>query len=148
VPCGDPLLRLLHGLHLGLPSDKAGEPAGGGDLQAAAQGAGPGQLEHLDRVREALHRDGPQGDDLHQPFDQPQGGGGEADGPRGRRLFHPRGQDRRLPHGRVVHIQVVANGPHHHLPRVEAHAHAQLQTAGAAHLLSVGLHAACMARAA
>jgi hypothetical protein len=37
-------------------------------------------------------------------------------------------------------MQVVANRPHHHLPRVEADAHAQFQAAAAAHLLSIGLH--------
>ena len=37
-------------------------------------------------------------------------------------------------------MQVVANRPHHHFPRVETHAHAQLQAPCAAHLLSIGLH--------
>ena len=37
-------------------------------------------------------------------------------------------------------MQVVANGPHHHFPGVEAHAHAQSQAVGAAHLLRVGTH--------
>ena len=45
-----------------------------------------------------------------------------------------------LPDGRVVHVQVVANGAHHHFPGVEAHAHAQLQAPGAAHLLGIGAH--------
>ena len=108
----------------------------------------PDQLEHLDGLRQPLHRHRPQGGDLHQALHQPQGGGGQADAARGGQLFHARRQMRGLPDGRVVHVQVVANGPHHHFPGVEAHAHAQLQAAGAAHLLGIARIAACMARAA
>ncbi len=51
---------------------------------------------------------------------------------------------RGLAHRRVVHVQVVADGPHHHVPGVEADAELHLQPLGAAHLLGVapqlGLH--------
>ena len=83
---------------------------------------------------------GPRGSDPHQPFDQGEGAGGQPDAPRGGELLHTRRQMRRLPDRRVVHMQVVANRPHHHLAGVEADAQAQLQAAAAAHRLSGGLH--------
>jgi hypothetical protein len=41
---------------------------------------------------------------------------------------------------RVVHVQVVADGPHHHFAGVEPHARLHLQAVGAAHLFSVAAH--------
>ena len=37
-------------------------------------------------------------------------------------------------------MQVVADGAHHHLAGVEAHADAHLQAVGAAHLVGIGTH--------
>jgi hypothetical protein len=37
-------------------------------------------------------------------------------------------------------MQVVPDSPHHHLTGIQADAYAQLQAAGATHLLGVGLH--------
>jgi hypothetical protein len=34
-------------------------------------------------------------------------------------------------------VQVVANGPHHHLSSIEAHAHLDRQAVGAAHLVGI-----------
>ena len=56
--------------------------------------------------------------------------------PGGRRLFHPRGQVRGLPHRGVVHVEVVANGADHHLAGVEADAHLQFQALRAADILA------------
>jgi hypothetical protein len=51
---------------------------------------------------------------------------------------------RGLANGGIVHVQVITNGPHHHLAGVQADAHVQLQAVGPAHLFSVaaerGLH--------
>src|SRR5687768_1772225 len=46
----------------------------------------------------------------------------------------------RLANSGVVHVQVVANGAHHHFPGVEADAYMQLQATRTAHLLGMGLH--------
>ena len=68
---------------------------------------------------------GPSGGDLHQALHQPQGGRRSAGYcPGVASLFHARRQVGGLAHGGVVHVQVVANGPHHHLAGVEPHAHA------------------------
>ena len=45
-----------------------------------------------------------------------------------------------LPHGGVVHVQVIADRPHHDFPRIEAHANLHLQVVGLAHLLRVTAH--------
>jgi antitoxin component of MazEF toxin-antitoxin module len=45
---------------------------------------------------------------------------------------------RGLPHGRIVHVQIVANSPHHHLAGVQADTDLQLQAVDSAHLLAVG----------
>jgi hypothetical protein len=107
---------------------------------APPQMAGAHQLKHLDRLRQALHRHWPQRGDLDQALHQSQSRRTEADAPRGGRLFHARRQDRGFPDRRVVHMQIVANGPHHHFPRIETHAHAQLQATAAAYLLGVSTH--------
>jgi hypothetical protein len=133
---GLPHARLPHqgddlampGLHLGqslvqhrellLPPDKGGESPCGGGLQAAAQRTGAHQLKHRDRLRQPLHRHWPQRGDLDQPLHQTQSRRAEAAGPRGGELLHTRREDRGLPDGRIVHMQVVANGAHHHFPRI------------------------------
>ena len=43
----------------------------------------------------------------------------------GGELFHTRRQVRVLAHRRVVHVQIIANGAHHHLAGVEANAQLQ-----------------------
>ena len=52
-------------------------------------------------------------------------------------LLHARRQVRILPHRRVIHMQIVANGPHHHLAGVEPHPQLQQHAVRAAHLLGI-----------
>ena len=130
--------RLVQGRELGLPPDKARQPPGGGGLQAPPQRGDPDQLKRLHRRCQALDRHGPQGIDAHQALHQPPGGGGEQDGPRGGELFHARRQVRVLAHRRVVHVQIVANGPHHHLAGVQPDAQLQHHALRPAHLVGVG----------
>jgi hypothetical protein len=52
-------------------------------------------------------------------------------------LLHARRQDRGQADGGVVHVQVVANRPHHHLSSVEANAHLYRQAVCAAHLFRI-----------
>ena len=77
---------------------------------------------------------------MHQSLDQAQGRRGQPDAPRGGELLHARGQVRGLAHRRVVHVQIVADGPHHHFSGVEADAQLHLQALGAAHLLGIAPH--------
>ena len=66
------LERLPQGGDFRLAPHKAGEAPRGRGLEAAAQGAGPDQLEHLHRLCHALDRYWSQGLHLHQALDQPQ----------------------------------------------------------------------------
>ena len=52
--------------------------------------------------------------------------------------FHPGGQIGGIAHGRVVHPQVIPNGPHHHRAGVEADPHPEVDPVLPPHLLPVG----------
>ena len=132
--------RLVYGVKLLLPPHEGRESPGGRRLQAPAEVTGAHQVKDLDGLDQPLHRHRPQGGDLHQALHQTEGRRRQPDAAGGGQLLHARSQVGGLPHGRVIHVQVVANGPHHHFPRIEAHAHAQLQAPGAAHLFGGGLH--------
>ena len=101
-------------------------------------------LKDLDGLLEALHWHWPQGVDLHQPFDQSEGRGSQPDAAWGSELFHPRRQVGGLTDGGIVHMEVVADGPHDDFTGVEAHTRLHLQAVGAADVFSVaakrGLH--------
>ena len=143
-----PLPGLRQGLRqrrqLLIAPDKARQPTRHGSLEATTHGCGPDQFEDLHGLRQTLDRHRPQGGDPHRPLDQPQGGCGQANRPRRRQLLHARRQIRGQAHPRVVHVQVVADGAHQHVPGVETDTQQHLQPLGAAHLLSVapqrGLH--------
>ena len=98
-------------------------------------GTGTDQLEHLHRLRQPLHRNRPQRVDLHQALDQPQGRGRQQDTARHGHLLHARRQMGRLPDRRVVHVQVVADRPHHHLAGVEPDPDVHSQAMRAPHLV-------------
>jgi hypothetical protein len=107
-------------LDLGVAAHKACEAAEGRGLQSRPGLTRSRQLEDLDRVRQALHRDGPERPHLDVAFGEPQGLGRQPDGPGRRHLFHPRPEVSGLAHRRVVHAQIAADRAHDHLPRVEA----------------------------
>ena len=125
---------LLHDHQLLVPPDKARQAPYHPRLEAAAQGACPDQFIDLHRRRQALDRHGAQGGDPHQPLRQPQRLGGQTNAPGRGQLLHPGRQVRGLAQGRVVHVQVVANGADHHFARVEAHADLHLHAVCPAHL--------------
>ena len=113
-----------------LTPDKAGEPARRSGLQAPPERTGPDQLKHLHRLCQPLDRHRPQGRDLDQPFGQPQRRCGQANAARRGQLLHARRQVRGLANRRVVHVQIVANGAHHHFTGVEADADLHLAPRG------------------
>ena len=85
-----------------------------------------------------LDRDRAERRNLHEAFRQPQRIGGHADGAGERQLLHARREMRGLADGVVVHGQVVADGPHHDLTRVQTGAHLYLNAE-----VDVGLFRKC-----
>ena len=134
------LQGLLQRLQLMVPSDKPAQPTRRSRLQAPADSRDPDQLEHLHGLCQALDGDRSQGVHPYQPFHQPQRRGRQQDAARGGELFHAGRQVRRLAHSRVIHVQIIANGAHHHLTRVEPDTHLHRQSLRAPHLLSIALH--------
>jgi hypothetical protein len=98
------------------------------------------QLEDLDGVREALHRDGPERLHLDVALGEPHGLAGQPRGPGRRELLHAGRQMRGLPHGRVVHAEIAADRPHHDLAGVQADADLHFHTLCTAQLVRVALH--------
>ena len=135
---------LPEGRQLLLPPHKAGEAAPHRRLQAPPERADPHQLSDLDGFHQTLDRNGAQGVHLDQALHQAQGRGRQQDTARRGELFHARRQVHRLPDGRVVHVQVVIDAPHHHLAGVEPHPKVHGQAMRAPHLVTVaaqrGLH--------
>ena len=132
--------RLPQHLQLRLPPNKTSQAPGHCGLQTAAQVRHPGELEHLHRLCYALDWYGPERGHPHQTLDQPQRRGGQANRPGRGQLLHARRQMRRLPHRRVVHVQVIPNGAHHHFPGVEPDPQAHLDAMGTAYRFRVRMH--------
>jgi hypothetical protein len=131
------LQRLLQGHELLLSSHEAGEPARCSGLQTLAEGTHPDQFKNLHGLHQAFDGKRPERVGLDEAFDQSERGRRQPDAPSRGELFHPRRQVRRLPHGGVVHVQVVTNRPDDNLPRVEADAHLDFQAMGPAHVLRI-----------
>jgi len=110
-------------------------------VEAGAGGAGPHQLEHLDRLAKPLHRH--QAERLHRgvALGQRQRAGCDHDRAGIGDLLHPRSQVRRLADGRVVHLQITADGAHDDFPGVQPDADLDHGRVRASHLVRVLLHA-------
>jgi hypothetical protein len=121
------LQRLVQGREFRLPPHEGGQPPCRQGLQARAGRAGARQLEHLHGRGQPLDRHRAQGGDMDESFGQSEGGCGQPDTARRGELLHTRCQVRGLTHGRVVHVQVVANRSHHDFPGVESYARLHLQ---------------------
>ena len=106
-------------LDLGVAADEAREPAAGRGLQTRPRRPRPRQLVDLHGLGEPLHRHGTERLHLDVALGQRQRVGRDHDRAGIGELLHPRGQVRRLADGRVVHVQVAADGAHDDLARVQ-----------------------------
>ena len=140
VPQAGPVEGAAELLQLRVPADEAREPPPRRGLEAGAGGAGPHQLEHLDRLAEPLDRHRAERGDLDEALGQVQRLGGEPDAAGRRELLHARRQVRGLAHGGVVHAEIAADRAHHDLAGVEADADLHLHALRAAQLLRVAPH--------
>jgi hypothetical protein len=111
--------RLSERLELGVPPHEAREPADRGRLKAPAYRSCPSDLVDLDRGPDPFNGDEAEGLDLNETLRQPKRCGREQDAPGGRQLLHARREVSGLPHGRVVRVQVAADGAHHHVAGVQ-----------------------------
>jgi hypothetical protein len=137
VPQAGPIEGPAELLQLRVPADEAREPAPRRSLEAGAGGAGPHQLEHLDRLAEPLDGHRAEGVDLDEALGQVQGLGSEPRAARCRELLHTGREMGGLAHGGVVHAEIAADRPHHDLSRVDADADLNLHALLAAKLIRV-----------
>jgi hypothetical protein len=134
------LQRLLQSSELLLPSYEAGEPARRAGLQAPADRTGPHQFKDLHGFCQPLDRKPPQGGDVDESLGQSEGGRGQAATARGGEVLHARRQVGGLPNGRVVHVQIIADGPDHDFSRIEPDPHQHLHPVGVADPLGIAAH--------
>ncbi len=121
--------------------DETGEAPSGGRLQTRSRRPSADQLVHLDRTVEPFHRHRPERFHLDVAFAEPQRLAGDEHGACRRNLLHPGGEVRRLADGRVVHVEVAADRPHHHLSRIQPHSDLYRNCAGPPDFVTVPAHA-------
>ena len=124
-----------------LPPDKARQPPRRRGLQAPPERTRPRPAQRPPPAPAAPSPGtGPSGVTCTNPSTSRRVGGREQDAARGGELFHARRQVRGLADRRVVHVQVIANGAHHHLAGVEPDADLHGDAMGAAHLVGIVSH--------
>src|SRR5213593_4591869 len=82
APQTRPIESVSELLKLRVPADEAREPPARRSLEAGTGGAGPGQLEHLDRLGEPLDRHRAERGDLDEALAEVERLGGEPDAAR------------------------------------------------------------------
>ena len=123
APVRAALERREEPLQVRLAPHERREPARGEGLGAGLRGGGARHLVHLDgRVQPLARAPGPAARVATRPRGQRDGVAGGEDGAGLGHLLHPRGQVHGRPHRGVGHGQVVLDGAHHHLARVQPHA--------------------------
>ena len=134
-----PCQGLLEGVQLGITADKAGQATGDRRLQARPHRPHVHHLIHLHRGRQALDGHWPERLDRDKTLGQGQHCRGDQGRARQGHLLHAGSEMGGLPHRRVVHVQVTANGPHHHFSRVQPNADVDRHALRALHLSGVVL---------
>ena len=119
VPLADMHQSFLQSLHLHVAPHKAGQATGSSRLESTAHEPRAGQLIDIDGLGQSLDRHFSQSPDLNVTLGQTQRIGGHKHAAGIGELLHSGGQVRRLSDGRVLHIEIVADGAHHHLARME-----------------------------
>jgi hypothetical protein len=141
VPLAGPGKERGQLVDLAVATDEAAQAAPRCGIQARAHGLGARHLVRLDGLADALHVHGADGLHADVALDEPQRIAGDQDGAGNGHLLHARGQVGGLPDGRVVHVQVAADGAHHDGAGVQPHADHEHGRVSAPDLLGVLLHA-------
>jgi hypothetical protein len=134
------LLGTAELLQLGVAADERRQSAPGGRLQAGPRRTRPRHLVDLHRVGQPLHRHEAERLHLDVALGQRQRLGRDHDRARISDLLHPRGQVGRLADGRVVHVEITADGAHNDFPGVQPDADLDHRRVRASHLLRIRLH--------
>jgi hypothetical protein len=122
---------------LGIAPHEPCETSGRGGVEPRAQRAGRDHLEDVDRRVEALDRHRPEGLDLDEALRDSKGVGRQQDGTGVGKLLHAGGEVRGLSDGRVIHVEVAADGADDDLSGIQADPDLHLDAMGAANLLAV-----------
>ena len=133
------LLDAAELLKFGIATDEPRQPASGARLESGPRRACPCHFVDIHRVGEPLHRH--RAERLHgdEAFHHLQRRLSQEDATRARELFHARRQVRRPADGRVVHVQIAADGAYHDLTGVEADADLHVHAVSPAGDLGVAL---------
>jgi hypothetical protein len=123
------LEALLEHRHLSCPSDETREAAHPGDVEPRAELATALELEETERLAQPLHVRRSEIAEAQVSPDELRGVLGQERPPRLGELLHPLRQPDRVPEGRVVHAQIVADPAHDDLSRVEADADGEVEAA-------------------
>jgi hypothetical protein len=110
MPGGGVPERLAQLFQFGVSPHESREPPGGRRMEPGAHVPGSRHLVYLDGCFQPLDRDRPEQLDRDEPLRQPQRVSGQQRCAGVGQLLHPGGKMRSLPHGRVVHAQVGADG--------------------------------------
>jgi hypothetical protein len=133
------LLDAAKVLQLGIPPDKSGQAATGGCLQARTRRTCSRHLVDLDGVGEPLYWHGAERLHGNVTFHQLQGPRRQENGTWARQLLHSRCEVRGLSDGGVVRAQVVADGAHDHLARIESNSDLSIHAMRSAHVIGVAI---------
>ena len=131
------LERRLEQRNLIGPTDEAREAARTRQLETRPKRSRALELVDRERLVHALDREGAQIAQGEEAFDEARRMGGEIDAVRRGELLHALREAHREALGRVVHPEVVADRPDHHLSRVDSDADREAHTVGAAQLVGV-----------
>ena len=128
-------------LHLRVAPHETREAAGSGRLESTPRESRASQLIDVDGLGQSLDRHLSQIANFDVTLGQAQGIGGHEHAAGIGELLHSGGQVRRFPDGRVLHIEIVTDGTHHHLARMEPHTDVHREALIPANLLAVASHA-------
>jgi hypothetical protein len=130
--------RVFQGAELPIAPHESGEAARARHVEARAAGAGPQELEHLNRLARSFHLEGAEVVELEVALEQRRAGAGHVDRVGRCERLHALREPDRVALCRVVHAQVVADLADHDIARVEAHARRERDAVLALHLACEG----------
>src|SRR5262245_17523197 len=116
-------------IELPFTADEPREPTHDPRLPASARWARADELEGQHGFREALYAEQAKRPYADESLREATGLCRQQDRARRGELLHAGGEKRRLPHGGIVHSEIVPDRPHDDIARVEANAHLDLEAA-------------------